>query len=438
MHISIKFYLVILYILSSITAIYAQQINKAYYGPTLLKNGTIHTITNGTFKGDILINGGIIEDIGINISELPEQTITVDAEQFHVYPGFIDGGCRLGLSEVGSVSLTNDYNELGDFIPHMRALTAVNPNAVAIPVTRVNGVTTVFTKPENATFPGTGALINLWGYTPEQMYAGASYVIMEYPSSGRRGRWDNRTEEDIKNQKEKNLKKLDDIWQSAKEYYTLEKQRKEANIQTKAAVYNPQMDALLPILDHTSKLIVEVNKKEDILEAINWVKKFNIPAIFSGVDEGWKVADSLAQHNISVIVGPVMSIPGRTYDRYDVNYKNASRLKEAGVKIALRTNQAENVRNLPFEAGFAATYGLGTEEALKAITITPAEIFGVSHLYGSIEKGKIANLFVSTGDPFEMKTKIVKLYINGWDIPLENRQTYLNDEFLNRQMSTHK
>ncbi len=151
-----------------------------------------------------------------------------------------------------------------------------------------------------------------------------------------------------------------------------------------------------------------------------------------GVAEGWRVAEKIAKAGIPVITGPVLSLPRRESDRYDVPYTNASKMHKAGVKVALRTDNAENTRNLPFNAGFAAAYGMGTEEALKSVTIIPAEIFGISDKYGSIEKGKVANIFVADGDPFETKTRIEKLFIRGWDIPLESRQTLLYDEFLER------
>ncbi|MBT8189856.1 MAG: amidohydrolase family protein, partial [Bacteroidia bacterium] len=124
--------------------------------------------------------------------------------------------------------------------------------------------------------------------------------------------------------------------------------------------------------------------------------------------------------------------PSRASDKYDIAYANAGLMHKAGVKVALRTRETENVRNLPFNAGFAAAYGMGKIEALKAVTIIPAEIFGVDKDYGSVEQGKVANLFVTDGDPFETKTQVKHLFIKGWKIPLESRQTLLYDEFLNR------
>ena len=201
---------------------------------------------------------------------------------------------------------------------------------------------------------------------------------------------------------------------------------------TGKADYNPEMAALLPVYQGEGTAMIEVNKESDILNALRWIKEKKIKAILTGVAEGWRVADSIALHGIPVITGPILATPTRESDRYDQAYKNAGLMQQAGVKVAIRTNETENTRNLPFNAGFAAAYGMGKEEALKAITIVPAEIFGVADQIGSIEAGKKANLFISNGDPFEPATEIKYLFINGWNVPLESRQTLLYDEFLQR------
>ncbi len=407
----------------------AQQVKKAESGVFVLKNGTIHTVTSGTFIGDILLRDGMIADIGAGIS-VPPNSKVVDCTGKHIYPGMIDGGSRVGLTEVSSVSVTNDYSELGDFIPHMKALTAVNPNAVAIPVTRVNGVTTIFAKPSGGTFPGTGALIDLFGYSPEQMSAGVEHVVMNFPSTGRRGRWDRRTDEDIKKDAEKAMKNINDVWESVAQYHKMDSLAKAEN--QKWLNNNPQMDALMPIFRGNAPLFIEVNSKGDIEGALLWIAEKKLKVVLTGVTEGWRVADKIAKAKIPVITGPVLAVPGRDNDRYDASYANAGKMAKAGVKVAIRTDGAENTRNLPFNAGFAAAYGLGVEEALKAVTIYPAEIFGVAGKYGSLEKNKVANLFVSTGDPFETKTQIEHLFIKGWKVPLESRHTLFYDEFLER------
>jgi len=420
---------IILAIILIAASMQAQMVAKSQNGTFLLKNATLHTVTNGTMQGDILIKDGKIADIGeINQAEAGSTTIELTGK--HIYPGMIDGGTNLGLSEVGSVSLTQDYRELGDFTPHMQALTAVNPNSVSIPVTRTNGVTTVISKTAGGLFPGTASLINLHGYTPQQMYAGFKGVQMNFPSTGRRGRWDRRKDEDIKKDSEKAIKKLDDIWSKALQYAKIDSAASAGK--HKRDDYNPQMDAILPVIKGQVPLMIEVNKDKDIKAAIKWVAKNDVNAIFTGVSEGYRVTKELAESGISVITGPVLSIPGRASAKYDIAYKNPGIMQQAGIKVALRTNEIENVRNLPFNAGFAAAYGMGIEEALKAITIVPAEIFGIADQLGSLEKGKVANLFVSDGDPFETKTQVEHLFIEGYKVPIESRHTLLYDEFLER------
>lgn len=406
-----------------------QRIAKSTQGSFLLKNGTLVTVTNGTIKSDLLIEDGKITKIGDNISA-GTQTEVIDCTDKFVYPGFIDAGCNLGLSEVGSVSLTQDFNELGDFTPHMQALTAVNPSAVAIPVTRVNGITAVFTKPSGGKFPGTGTLISLHGYTPEQMSIGFKGVLLNFPSTGKRNRWDRRSAEDIKKASEKSNKELNDIWSKALLYAKIDSAAK-VNNKTKSG-YNPGMDAIVDVVRGEAPIMIEVNKAADIKAALKWSKKHKLNVILTGVADGWKVTEEIKASGYPVITGPVLATPSRHSDKYDTPYSNASKMSKAGIKVAIRTNDTENVRNLPYNAGFAATYGMGIEEALKAITITPAEIFGVGDKYGSLEEGKMASLFVSDGDPFETKTNILSLFIDGWMIPLESRHTLLYDEFLER------
>ncbi len=423
-----KFIIALLFLIFSALTLQGQQIAKSTYGDVLLKNATVHTITKGTLSNtDVLIADGKIKAVGSNITS---DATVVNCEGKHIYPGFIDAGTKLGMSEVSSVSLTNDFDEIGSIIPQMNALTAVNPNAVAIPVTRVNGVTSALAVPTGGIFPGTAGLINLHGYTPKQMSAGFQGVVFNFPSSGKKGRRDKRSEEDIKKDREKSLKKVTEIWEELALYHRIDSAANASK--SSIGTYQPEMAALLPTYHKEAPLLVNVNKKEDILEAIKWIEKVGIKAILVGVSEGYKVADEIAKAGLPVIIGPVLSIPSRASDHYDISYRAPSILQKAGVLVALRTDDSENVRNLPFNAGFAATYGMGIEEALKAITINPAIMMGVDDKYGSIEEGKVANLFVSDGDPFEMKTRLSHLFINGWNVPIESRHTLLYNEFLER------
>jgi imidazolonepropionase-like amidohydrolase len=407
------------------------KVMKARGGKFALTNAKIYTVTNGIIEnGTIIINNGLIEAVGANV------TIPADAEVFdyqgrEIYPGMVDSGTQLGIKEIGSIREAQDSREFGQITPQMQALSAINPNSVAIPVTRVSGVTTALTMPTGGILPGTAATINLFGYTPDQMYAGNKAMIMNFPSTARRGRRRRQSPEDAKKAMEKALKTVNETWDKAEVY---------AKIQgSDDARFYPEMEALAKVVNGELALYIEANAAKDIQNAIEWVEDRGYKnVVLTGVAEGWRVADEIAAAGLPVITGPVQSIPTRQSDRYDMAYANPGAMQKAGVKVAIRSGNTENSRNLPYHAGFAAAYGMGREEALKAITINAAEIMGISDQIGSIEVGKKANIFVSTGDPFETSTKILDVYIDGYKIPMTSRQIRLYDEFLNRTPGVDK
>ncbi len=406
---------------------------------TALTNARIVTVTQGTIEnGTILIQDGTIIQIGADV-DIPEDARVIDLEGLSVYPGMIDSGTQMGLVEVGSLPETRDASELGDLSPQMKALTAVNPNGVAIPVTRVSGVTTVLTVPSGGMLPGQAALINLHGYTPQQMFAGFEGIVLHFPATGRRGRFDSRSEEEVKKAADEAMKKLNDTWDSAELHHRIDSTYQAHLEDGRKPEYVPSMEALRDVIRGEQTLIIQVNAAKDILAAIEWVQTRGIDrAIFSGLAEGWRVADKLAESGIPCLVGPVLSIPTRQSDRFDKAYRNAGLMHAAGVKIALRSDDTANARNLPYHAGFAAAYGLPLEEALRVVTINPAEIFGVSDRLGSLEVGKEATFFVADGDPFETATMIHHVFIAGYEIPMESRHTRLYEEFLQRSPGLHK
>jgi imidazolonepropionase-like amidohydrolase len=405
---------------------------KATYGTVALTNASVQTVTKGVIQqATVVITDGKITAVGSNVTA-PAGATVIDCSGKWIYPGMIDGGTTLGLSEVNSDPRTRDFNEVGDVIPQVRAMAAVNPNSVLIPVTRVSGVTTVIAAPVGDLMPGTAALINLHGYTPDQMFAGFEGVVLNFPNTGRKGFMDKRTPEEVRKGVEKAMEKLNDTWSMAVQYHKLDSA-------TKNAKYYPEMQALIPVVRGERTLMIEANSSKDILAAIKWVAERKIrKVILTGVAEGWRVAGDIAKAKLPVITGPVLAQPTREYDRYDKAYANAGLMRKAGVTVAIRTRQTENVRNLPYNAGFAAAYGLGQEEALRAVTIVPAELFGVADKLGSIEVGKNATLFVSDGDPFETKTNILHVFISGWQMPMVSRQTLLYDEFLKRDPGAKK
>ncbi len=419
-----------------------EQEQKARQGTYAITNARIETVSDGTIEnGTIVIQGDRIIAVGKNVV-IPPGAEIIDGTGMRVYPGMIDSGTSLGLTEIGSIAETDDTNEIGDITPHMDALTAINPNATAIPVTRLSGVTTVISEPAGGMFPGTAAMINLFGYTAEQMQAGnAKMLILQFPvkrtgggfGGGGGGRFGNRSDSDPEEEYKKAMAKLNEVWDRAELYNRIE-EAYAANPQGKERpVYAPEMDAIRPVLAGSRTLMVKVDEEAAILAALEWVKTRKIQkVVFSGVSEGWRVADKLAEAGISCLVGPMLATPTRGSDRYDRAYANVGLLANAGVKVAIRSGESENVRNLPFNAGFAAAYGLGKEAALRAVTLAPAEMFGIDNDFGSLSVGKKANLFISDGDPFETSTNILALFIDGFNVPIESRHLDLYKEFLDR------
>lgn len=408
------------------------QVEKSVKGTFALTNATIETITKGTItNGTLIIKDGKITALGTNVT-VPSGATTIDCSGHTIYPGMIDGNTQLGLAEVNSVSLTVDHNEIGEVKPHMQALTAVNPNNTAIPVTRVSGVTTVMAVPTSGIITGTAALINLVGYNPDQMYAGYKAVVMNFPSASRRGRRDSRSPEDIKKAYEKSMKSINELWDQVALFDKVQQANKDVD-------YNPALEAMIPVMKGEMNLHINVNSKDAILNALKWVEEKKMKnVVLVGVSEGWRVAEEIAKAGIPVITGPVQATPTRASDRYDRPYANAGIMSKAGVKVAITSGETENVRNLPFNAGFAAAYGMGKKAALEAVTINPAQIFGVADKIGSLEVGKDANLFVATGDPFETKTKIAHLFISGYQIAIDSRHIQLYHEFLERSPGVKK
>jgi hypothetical protein len=280
-----KIIYLILLVCSGVAAL--AQVPKGKYGTFVLANATVETVTKGTItNGTVIITNGKITYVG-PATTAPQGAEVIDCKGKWIYPGFIDGGTNIGLSEVGSDQRTRDLNEIGDVIPQMQALTAVNPNSALIPVTRVSGVTTALTAPVGGMFPGTAALINLHGYTPDQMYANFKGVVVNFPSTGRRGGFDRRTDDEIKTAVEKSMKKLNDVFDRAIQYHKL-----DSTMKGKGLEYYPEMEAMLPAVRGERMVMVEVNAAKDILEALKWIKERKLKkVVLTGCREGWRVAD---------------------------------------------------------------------------------------------------------------------------------------------------
>jgi imidazolonepropionase-like amidohydrolase len=409
-----------------------------------IRNAKIVTVTGTTIdKGTVVIRDGKIADVGANVS-VPGNAKVIDATGLSVYPGLIDSNTILGLSEVASVRDTVDTNELGDFNANMKALTAVNPHSEHIPVARMNGVTTVLTCPRGGIVSGQCALINIDGWTPQQMAVKASAAMaMNYPVLGFGGRGggffalQGGTPSDAQRQQrdrqvESLKKKIEDA-----QAYLKAKEAAAADKSIPPIAVDLGLEGLIPVIKGEVPVLIAADKANEIKAAVEFAAQYKLKLILNGGLESLKVASLLKEKNVPVILGPVLDLPDSEDAPYDQAYARAGELHKAGIKFAFSTaNDSASgpgaIRVLPYHAGTAAAFGLPKEEALKALTIYPAQIFGVDKTIGSIETGKVANLIVTDGDPLELRTKLKYMFINGKQADLTNKHTRLNDKFKDR------
>ena len=380
------------------------------------------TIPNGT----VLVSGGKITAVGANVT-VPAGATVIDGKGLFVYPGLFDSGTSLGLTEIGSVPGGEDRQELGEFNPHNLALTAVNAHSELIPVTRVSGVTTVITGAEGGLISGSAALMDLDGWTPDEMsIRPRAGMVMTYPriaggggfGGGGGGGGGNQTPEQQRETRDRQTRALRTYLWDAKAYNDVRDHAKA----------NLPFAAMGAVLRGEIPAIFDVVTTEQIQGVLALADTFKLKVILRGATGAWRVADTLAARKIPVIVGPTTQLP-QGEDAYDAIYANPGVLARAGVKIAFQTDDAGNSRNVAYNAALAVAYGLDAEAALKAVTIWPAEIWGVADRYGSIEVGKVANLLVTTGDPLDVRSVPRHVFIRGRPVPLSDRHTRLYEQF---------
>ncbi len=401
-------------------------------GTYVIRGGTVVPVVGAKIpNGTVLISGGKIQAVGANVAA-PQGATVIDATGLFVYPGMIDSGTELGLTEIGSVPGSTDPREIGDFNPQDVALTAVNAHSELIPVTRVNGVTTVVTSATGALMSGTAALIDLWGWTPDEMAIKPRVAqVMSYPSSGGGGRgggFGGRPQGDASETASRQVRAMRDFFADARAYAEVKAKLATGGSAPNAPRVNQAMESLVPAIRGEMPIIFDVNTIDQIRGVLTLADSFKLKVILRGPRDAWRVADTLAARGIPVSVGPTTQVPG-TDDPYDAIYAQPGVLAKAGVKIAFQTSGASDVRDLPYNAALATAYGLDMDEAMKALTINPAQIFGVADRYGSLEPGKVANVIVTTGNPLDVRSNVKYLFIRGEQVPLTDRHTKLYEQF---------
>jgi imidazolonepropionase-like amidohydrolase len=400
--------------------------------PTIvIRNATIVPVTSAPIpNGTLVISGGKIAAVGKDVA-VPANAQVIDAAGQFVYPGMIDSGTNIGLVEIDSVAGTVDTTELGDLNANAQAAVAINPHSELIPVTRVAGVTNVVSVPEGGIISGQSALIQLIGWTPQEMVVKAPLAMhIRFPRL--RGAplvdvpQDEEAEKEAKKSYTRELDKLLDTFRDAQAY------ARAATAKVKRFDRDLILEGLVPVVDGRVPVIIHANQARDIRAAIEFADEFKLKMILAGAQDVARVIPELKSRNIPVLLGPILALPQREDDPYDVLFTNAKTLYDNGIKFAIQTTEAHNTRNLPYHAGSCAAFGLPKDVALKAITIFPAEIFGVADKLGSIEVGKLANVIITDGDPLEFRTNVKRVFIAGEEISMDSRHTLLYEKFRQR------
>lgn len=405
--------------------------NPGVKATVAIRNATIVPVTSAPIaNGTIVFANGVITAIGTSAA-IPADATVIDGTGLFVYPGLIDSGSSVGLVEIDAVPGTVDTSELGDFNPNARSAVAINPHSEVIPVTRVNGITHVVTVPEGGIVSGQSALIRLAGWTPEQMVVkGPLAMHLRFPrlrsAPFNSAAQDEEAEKKRKEEYTKEIDQLRDLFRDAKAY------GRAAAAKVERLDRDLVLEALVPAVERRMPVVLHASRARDIRAALDFAEEVNLNVILSGAQDLAPVVADLRARNIPVILGPILSLPQREDDPYDLLYANAKLLHDNGIRFSIQTSDAHNARNLPYHAATAAAFGLPKEVALRSVTIAPAEIFGVADRLGSLEVGKSASLIVTDGDPLEIRTTVQRVFIDGEDIPMDSRHTLLYEKFRNR------
>lgn len=397
--------------------------------PILITGGTIHVGNGQVFVNtSILIADGKIKEVGTNVTA-PTGTQTINADGRHIYPGLILPASNLGLVEVNSVRATSDVSEIGTLNPNIRSIVAYNTDSKVTNTLRSQGILLANVVPEGGSVSGTSSVVQLdawnWEDAVYKMDNGVHInmpSLMPRPAGGRFARFAG-TQPQVDPVK-LGLQQVDDIKSFLQEAkgYSLLNNHSETNL---------KLAAVKGLFDKTQKLFVHANTVKQMLVALDFVKTFGIDMVIVGGSDSWQIADLLKQNNVAVILGQPHSLPTLEDDDVDQPYKTPSMLQKAGVLYAINDEDGQTRgRNLGYNAGTAATYGLTKEEALQAITLNAAKILGIADKTGSIEAGKDANIVIAAGDILDMRTSLVTdAFIQGRKINLDNKQKQLYDRY---------
>ncbi len=414
-------------------------------GTYAITKANLHPVTGPEIKGGtIVVAHGKIAAVGDSGLSIPSGAKVIDAEGLDVWPGLIDSGSQLGLFEIGSLQETLDAADSAEFQPELRASIALHPDSELIPVARANGVLATFVQPTGGVIAGQGAVANLDGWVPTEMLVmDKAALVVNVPryfppnpeggrvrgfgfGQGAAGADPNATRKD-------RLEAIREQFRQALAYDKVVTTAHDRHIA--APTPDPRLAALAPYAKGNKPVVFRAEGRVEILDALKLIADLKLKGIISGGAEAWKVADALKAAKVPVIIGGTLRLPTEPTDPYDSPYANPARLVEAGITVALKSGGSDvgtASRNLPYDAAMAVAYGLPEAEALKAVTLTPAQILGVADQLGSLEPGKRANLVITAGHILQPTTVVKGLFIAGKPLTPESRHTRLYAKYQRR------
>ncbi|MGQ0541017.1 MAG: amidohydrolase family protein [Blastocatellia bacterium] len=419
----------------------SQQNRTGRAGTFAIVNARVVTVSGDVIEnGTVVIQNGKISAVGANAS-IPGGAERIDGKGLSVYPGMIDAATSLGLAEISQgANATMDVNETGTMNANVKAITGINPHSSHVNVTRVNGVTTVHSAPGGGVIAGQSTVINLNGSTQSEMAVLAEAgLVINFPRVSTFGGFVPGVgpqlvdfNEAVK-RRDTQLDDLKKIFKNVENYARAREAYAKDNLLTYPAT-DLRLEAMIPYIRGERAVYFTVERERDIRGVIKFVTDTKVKGVIVGGQEAWKVAEDLKKANIPVIYTNIYSLPVRDDDPYDFLYEAPSLMQRAGIKFAISTGDGgAEVRDLPYQAGIAGAFGLTKEEALKSVTLYPAQILGVADKLGSIETGKVANIVVTDGDLLDARTNIKYVFINGRLLPLTSRHTDLFDSFKERK-----
>lgn len=443
---SVNFFAVIV-ALSSLgaRATNAQSTGASDYAITHAK---IFTVSGPPIEdGTVVIHEGKIAAVGTNIP-VPAGAQVIDAKGLQVYPGLFDPVTQMGLSEISAVNATVDTTETGSFNPDVTAATAILPSSAHIPVTRASGITEVIAAPASGGFDSRGATnlvggqasaIHLAGWTAEEMLINKrAAMVVDWPDIETRSfdfstfSMKEKPFADAKKEYDKQVNELADYIEQARHYAQALQSPSGAGFQR-----DVKLEALAPVIRGEMPLLIFADKARQIRDAVEFCDKQKLKIVLAGGTEAWKEKDLLRSKSVPVILRPTLGERPEEDDAYDRLLTQPEELRAAGIKIAFGSFDSSFARRLGQNAANAVAHGLPYEEGLKAVTLYPAQMFGLDAQLGTVETGKLANLIVTNGDPLDVTTEVRYLFIKGQLTSTDNKQKALYEKYLNRPKAAH-